>query len=81
MVGEYLGRLSYASHNLEKALESYQQEVSRQGEMDPELTITFAHYLSTARNDSAYAAALKLLDKLPASEKRNDAIESIKMNH
>jgi hypothetical protein len=81
MVGEYLGRLSYASQNLEKSLESYQQEVSRQGEIDPEFTITFARYLSLAGNDSAYTASLKLLDQLPASEKRNDAIESIKMNH
>jgi len=80
MVGDYLGSLSYASHNLKKSLEAYENEVSRQGKIDPDLTVAFAFDLGLLNNDSANAAALKLLNKLPPSEKRDQAIRGIEMN-
>jgi hypothetical protein len=80
MVGDYLGDLSYASFNLKKSLETYDNEVSRQGRIDPDLTIAFAFDLGLSQDDSASAAALKLLNKLPPSEKRDHAIRSIEMN-
>lgn len=80
MVGDYLGGLSYASHNLSKSLEAYENEVSRQGRIDPDLTVAFAFHLSLPQDDSMKAAALKLLNKLPPGEKRDHAIESIELN-
>lgn len=80
MVGDYLGGLSYASHNLKKSLEAYETEVSRQGRIDPDLTVAFAFHLSLPEDDSMKAAALKLLNKLPPGEKRDHAIESIELN-
>ena len=80
MVGDYLGDLSYASHNLKKSLEAYDNEVSRQGRIDPDLTIAFAFDLALREDDSAKAAALKLLNKLPPSEKRDGMIQNVEMN-
>jgi hypothetical protein len=80
MVGSYLGGLSYASHNLKKSLEAYENEVSRQGRIDPDLTVAFAFHLSMPQDDSMKAAALKLLNKLPPGEKRDHAIQGIEMN-
>lgn len=80
MVGDYLGQLGYASHNLEMSLVAYENEISRQGSIDPDLTIAFAFHLSLLPKDSPKAAALKLLNKLPPSEKRDHAIDSIEMN-
>jgi hypothetical protein len=80
MVGNYLGGLSYASHNLKKSLEAYETEVSRQGKVDPDLTVAFATRLSFAQDDSMKAAALKLLNKLPPNEKRDHAIQMIELN-
>lgn len=80
MVGNYLGGLSCASHNLKKSLEAYETEVSRQGRIDPDLTVAFATSLSIAQDESMKAAALKLLNKLPPSEKRDHAIDFIELN-
>ncbi|OYV04519.1 MAG: hypothetical protein CFE26_16460, partial [Verrucomicrobiales bacterium VVV1] len=80
MVGSYLGGLSYASHNLKKSLEAYETEVSRQGEIDPDLTVAFATRLSIAQDESMKAAALKLLNNLTPSEKRDHAIQMIELN-
>jgi hypothetical protein len=80
MVGNYLGRLSYESHNLAKSLEAYQNEVNRQGRIDPDLTIAFAYRLQTQESDGAKAAALDLLKKLPPSQKRDNAIENTELN-
>ncbi len=80
MVGDYLGSLSYASHNLKKSLEAYENEVSRQGKIDPALTIAFAFDLGMGQDESAKAAALKLLNKLPPSEKRDNVIQGIETN-
>ena len=79
-VGEYLGKLSYRSHNLEKSLEAYQNEVSRQGKIDPDLTTAFAFHLQMQDKDSAKTAALDLLNKLPPSEKRDHLIKQIQIN-
>lgn len=80
MVGDYLGNLSYASHNLKKSLEAYDHEIFRQGRIDPDLTIAFAFDLALRDDDSAKAAALKLLNKLPPSEKRDEMIQNVEMN-
>jgi hypothetical protein len=80
MVGNYLGGLSYASHNLKKSLEAYETEVSRQGKIDPDLTVAFATRLSIAQDESMKAAALKLLNNLTPSEKRDHAIQMIELN-
>jgi hypothetical protein len=80
MVGDYLGSLSYASHNLKKSLEAYENEVSRQGKIDPDLTVAFAFDLGMGQDPSAKTAALKLLNKLPPSEKRDNVIQGIEMN-
>jgi hypothetical protein len=79
-VGDFLGRLSYASHNLTKSLEAYENEVSRQGSVDPDLTIAFTFHLSLREDDRAKAAALELLNKLPPGAKRDHAIQGIEMN-
>jgi hypothetical protein len=80
MVGNYLGKLSYESHNLDKSLEAYQNEVNRQGRIDPDLTIAFAFYLQLQESDGAKAAALDLLTKLPPSAKRDNAIQNTELN-
>jgi len=80
MVGDYLGNLSYRSHNLDKSLEAYQNEVTKLGRIDPDLTIAFAFHLQIQQNDSAKAAALKLLNTLPPSEKRDHAIRTTELN-
>jgi len=80
MVGDYLGKLSYESHNLERSLEAYQNEVKRQGQIDPDLTIAFAFHLQIQENDDAKAAALDLLNKLPPGEKRDEAIRNTELN-
>jgi hypothetical protein len=79
-VGDYLGKLSYNSRNLDQSIKAYESEVARQGEPDPDLTITFARWLSMSDDDQFSAAALKLLKQLPPSEKRNDRIQLIEMN-
>ncbi len=80
MVGDYLGNLSYRSHNLDKSLEAYQNEVTKLGRIDPDLTIAFAFHLQIQQNDRAKAAALKLLNTLPPSEKRDHAIRTTELN-
>jgi hypothetical protein len=45
MVGDYLGGLLFESHNFKKSIEAYENEVSRQGKVDPDLTIEFASKL------------------------------------
>ena len=80
MVGNYLGKLSYESRNLDKSLEAYQNEVNRQGKIDPDLTINFAFYLQLQERDEAKAAALDLLNKLPPSAKKDSAIENTELN-
>lgn len=80
MVGTYLGRLAYESHNLEKSLEAYRNEVTRRGVMDPDLTIAFAFRLQLQESDRAKAAALNLLNQLPPGAKRDHAIRTTELN-
>ncbi len=79
-VGDYLGKLSYNSHNLDKSIKAYESEVARQGKLDPDLTIAFAGWLSMKDDAQFSAAALKLLNQLPPSEKRKEMIERVEMN-
>lgn len=80
-VGTYLGQLASNSHNLDKSLKAYESEVARQGNIDPDLTITFARYLSqTGEDDTFDAAALKLLKQLPPSGKKDNMIQLIELN-
>lgn len=79
-VGDYLGKLAYGSHNLDKSLEAYESEAGRQGKVDPDLTIAFAGWLSMTDNDQFSAAALKLLHQLPPSEKKKEMIDRVEMN-
>jgi hypothetical protein len=79
-VGDYLGKLSYNSHNLDKSIKAYESEVARKGEVDPDLTIAFAGWLSMKDDARFSAAALKLLNQLPPSEKRKEMIERVEMN-
>lgn len=80
MVGDYLGKLAYESHNLRKSLEAYENEITRQGRIDPDLTVAFAFHLSISQDDSMTAAALDLLKKLPPGGKRDHAIQMIELN-
>ena len=80
IVGSYLGKLSYESRNLDRSLEAYQNEVNRQGRIDSDLTIDFAFYLQLQESDGAKAAALDLLNKLPPSAKRDNAIQNTELN-
>jgi hypothetical protein len=79
-VGDYLGKLSYNSHNLDRSIKAYESEVARQGAVDPDLTIAFAGWLSMKDDARFSAAALKLLNQLPPSEKRKEMIERVEMN-
>jgi hypothetical protein len=79
-VGNYLGRLFWTSHELDEAIQAYEQEVARQGRTDPDLTIAFATRISIIQDDDAKGAALKLLHKLPPSEKRDEKIQLMEMN-
>lgn len=74
MVGDYLGDLLLESHNIKKSLEAYENEVSRQGRTDPDLTIKFASKLYFLQKDGSAIKARELLKTLPPSEKRDQAL-------
>ena len=79
-VGEYLGQLAYNSHDLNKSLEAYQSAVAKQGKIDQDLTFSFVRRLSLLNDDKFGAAALKLLQQLPPSDKRDQMIRAVEMN-
>lgn len=74
MVGDYLGDLLLESHNIKKSLEAYENEVSRQGKVDPDLTIEFASKLYFLQKDGSEKKARELVKTLPPSEKRDQAL-------
>jgi hypothetical protein len=80
MVGDYLGRLAYSSHNPDQSFKAYEQEVARQGTIDPALTIAYTRYLGMFQSDYLSGQALKYLRKLPASQERDAAIRNIEIN-
>ncbi len=78
-VGQYLGLLTNPG-NVDKSLQAYEQEAARLGAPDADFTITFASYLGNVQGPQAAKAALKLLEKLPASPERDRAVENINLN-
>jgi hypothetical protein len=80
MVGEYLGQLAYGSRDPDQSFIAYEQEIARQGNPDPALTIAYARWLGMLDLERFSSQALKYLRKLPASEERDNTIEMIEMN-
>ncbi len=77
LVGEYLGQLAYGSYNPDQSFKAYEQEVAKQGNPDPELTIAYARWLSMHDSQHLNGQALKYLKQLPASQQRDEAINNI----
>jgi hypothetical protein len=80
MVGDYLGDLLLESYNIHKSIEAYENEVSRMGKLDPDLTIEFASKLYFLQKDGSENKARELLKTLPPSEKRDRALEKFGTN-
>lgn len=80
MVGEYLGQLADGSHNPDQSFKAFEQEVARQGNPDPALTIAYTRRVGIFDSERFSSQALKYLRKLPASEERDNTIEMIEMN-
>lgn len=80
MVGDYLGGLLFESYNFKKSIEAYENEVSRLGKVDPDLTIEFASKLYFLQKDGSENKARELLKTLPPSEKRDAALDKFGAN-
>jgi hypothetical protein len=80
MVGDYLGRVAYNSSNPDQSFKAYEQEVARRGGPDPELTIAYTFWLGTTGSNRLTEQAMKYLQELPASQKRDEAIQALQDN-
>lgn len=79
MVGDYLGQLIW-SKNGSEVFKAFEEEVARQQNPDPSLTIRFAWNVAAISPKHYGDKALKYLEELPSSPEREEAIDFIKMN-
>jgi hypothetical protein len=77
MVGEYLGQLAYGSRSPDQSFKAYEQEVARQRNPDPALTIAYTRWLGMYDSEYLSGQSLKYLKALPASQERDEAIRNI----
>jgi hypothetical protein len=80
LIGDYLGRLAYNSRNPDQSFKAYEQEFARLGGPDAELTIAYTFWLRTIGSDYLTDQAMKYLQALPESQKRDEAIRSLQSN-
>jgi hypothetical protein len=80
IVGDYLGKLAYQSRTPDQSFKAYEQEVARQGTIDPALTIAYTFHLGLFQSDYLSGQALKYLRQLPVSGERDEAIRNIETN-
>lgn len=80
MVGDFIGRVAYNSRNPDQSFKAYEEEVARLGGPNPELTIAYTFWLGTTGSNRLTDQAMKYLQDLPASPKRDEAIRNLENN-